>query len=108
MNIKERCFLSFKQLSITYLPYIKPFVSMKRSIKRKLLRAKIALNTTISRILDINRKRKKLQLYEEIPVKEEELYSELKLLNKIADRQAMLVRKYESSLDQTQANVSAS
>ena len=51
---------------------------MRRSIKRKLLRAKIALNTTISRILDINRKRKKLQLYEEIPIKEEELYDELK------------------------------
>lgn len=81
---------------------------MRRSIKRKLLRAKIALNTTISKILDINKKRKKLQLYEEIPVKEEELYNELKLLNKIADRQAMLVRKYESSLDQTQAKVGAS
>lgn len=76
---------------------------MKRSIKRKLLRARIALNQTIAKILDINRKRKKLQLYEDLPKREVELSEELKLLNKIADRQAKLVQRYESSLAEAEA-----
>lgn len=80
---------------------------MKRSIKRKLLRAKVALNTTIEKILDINRKRKKLQLYEDhVSVGETELNQELKLLNKIADRQAKLIRKYESSLQAEEVGAS--
>lgn len=79
---------------------------MKRSIKRKLVRAKVALNTTIEKILDINRRRKRLQVYEDAAVKEEELNQELKLLNKIADRQAQLIKKYESSLAQEKVGAS--
>lgn len=79
---------------------------MKRSIKRKLVRAKVALNTTIGKILDINRKRKVLQLYEDAAFGEDELNQELKLLNKIADRQAKLIRKYESSLQQEEVGAS--
>ena len=79
---------------------------MKRSIKRKLVRAKVALNTTIGKILDINRRRKRLQLYEDQAIKEEELNQELKLLNKIADRQASLVRKYETFLTRDEARAS--
>lgn len=79
---------------------------MKRSIKRKLVRAKVALNTTIEKILDINRRRKRLQIYEDAAVKEEELNQELKLLNKIADRQAQLIKKYENSLAQEKVGAS--
>lgn len=81
---------------------------MKRSIKRKLSRARIALNTTIEKILDINRKRKTLQLTKNAESKEEELNQELKLLNKIADRQAKLVRKYEQTMHQGSTEVGAS
>jgi hypothetical protein len=102
----ENNFPLYAQLSINQLPDIKPFVSMKRSIKRKLVRAKVALNTTIGKILDINRKRKKLQAYEELAGKEEELSQELKLLNKIADRQAKIIRKYEDSLAQEKVGAS--
>lgn len=90
------------QLSINQLPDIKPFASMRKSINTKLVRAKVALNTTIEKILDINRKRKKLQ----IAVEEDELNQELKLLNKIADRQAKLVRKYETSLEREEVGAS--
>lgn len=79
---------------------------MKRSIKRKLVRAKVALNTTIGKILDINRKRKRLQTIEGFAGKEEELSQELKLLNKIADRQAKIIRKYEDSLAQEKVGAS--
>lgn len=83
------------------------FESMKRSIKRKLVRAKVALNTTVEKILDINRKRKRLQLYEDhLTDNGEELNQELKLLNKIADRQAKLIRKYESTLAQEKVRAS--
>ena len=79
---------------------------MKKSIKTKLVRAKVALNTTIEKILDINRKRKKLQLYDNLTVEEDELNQELKLLNKIADQQAKLIRKYETSLGREEVGVS--
>lgn len=81
---------------------------MKRSIKRKLSRARIALNTTIEKILDINRRRKMLQLTNDASFQEEELNQELKLLNKIADRQAQLVRKYERNMAQGTTEVGAS
>lgn len=81
---------------------------MKRSIKRKLSRARIALNTTIEKILDINRKRKMLQIAGDVTPLDEELNRELKLLNKIADRQAQLVRKYERNMAQGTTEVGAS
>lgn len=78
---------------------------MKKSIKTKLGKAKVALNTTIEKILDINRKRKKLQVTADLNA-EGELNRELKLLNKIADRQAKLVRKYETSLHREEVGAS--
>lgn len=100
--------LLLAQLSINHLPDIKLIASMKRSIKRKLVRAKIALNTTIEKILDINRKRKMLQITDEADPKGDELSQELKLLNKIADRQANLVKKYERTMTQGTTEVGAS
>ena len=102
----EIYFPPYAQLSINQLPDIKPFESMKRSIKRKLVRAKVALNTTVSKILDINRKRKRLQAFEDHRDKEEELNHELKLLNKIADRQAKLIKKYEDSIAEEKGGAS--
>ncbi|GJM34114.1 MAG: hypothetical protein DHS20C18_31150 [Saprospiraceae bacterium] len=71
---------------------------MTRSIKRRLLRARISLNQTIQRILDINRKRKNLSFTKDPIRKNEDLNEELKLLNKLAEQQAKLVRNYENSL----------
>ena len=70
-----------------------------RSLKRKLLRAKIALNQTIQNILEINRTRKKLPYLDNYLKKEAALEEELKVLNKIAAQKAKLIRKYESSLN---------
>ncbi len=70
-----------------------------RSLKRKLLRAKIALNQTLHNILQINRTRKKLPYFDNYLKKEAALEEELKVLNKIAAQKAKLIRKYEDSLE---------
>ena len=64
---------------------------------RKLSRTRIALEKTIEKILDINRRRKSLDLIGR-PVNEAKLNEELRILNQIASQQAQLVRKYESDL----------
>jgi len=69
-----------------------------RLLKRKLIRARIKLNQTIQQILDINRRRKGMSLYRELPKRQNELDEELKVLNKIAEQQARLVKHYERSL----------
>jgi hypothetical protein len=66
-----------------------------RSIKRKLFNAKSTLSQTIQRILDINQRRKRCL---EKRSREELMEEELKLLNKIAARQAQLIRYYEGAL----------
>lgn len=71
---------------------------MTKSIKRRLLRARISLNQTLQRILDINRKRKRLSFTEDPISTNEALSEELKVLNKLAEQQARLIRKYENSL----------
>lgn len=71
----------------------------KRSMKRRLVRARIALNQTIHKILEINRKRKRLTFYANPDQKEEHLMEQLRVLNKTAEQQAKLVRRYESQLD---------
>lgn len=71
---------------------------MRRTIKRRLVKAKIALHQTIQKILDINRKRKKLPYYEDVETKDADLNVELKVLNKIAEQQALMVKKYQKSL----------
>jgi hypothetical protein len=67
-------------------------------MKRRLVRARIALNQTIHRILEINRKRKRLTFSTNPGEKEERLAEQLKVLNKTAEQQASLVRRYETHL----------
>ena len=71
---------------------------MRRTIKRRLVKARIALHQTIQKILDINRKKKELPYHEDVETKDAVLNDELKVLNKIAEQQAMMVKKYEKSL----------
>ena len=71
---------------------------MTRSIKRKLVKAKISLNHTIQRILDINRQRKKLHYLQNPSKKKENLDDELRVLNKLAEHQVGLIKRYEKEL----------
>jgi hypothetical protein len=71
---------------------------MKRSLKRRLLRSRIALNQTIHTILNINKKRKNLQFQEDTRQEQDKLNEELKLLNKLAVHQQLLIKKYEREL----------
>ena len=49
--------------------------------------------------MDISdRKRKKLPYYEDVETKDADLNVELKVLNKIAEQQALMVKKYQKSL----------
>ncbi len=68
------------------------------SIKKKLLRTRYALSQTVQKILEINRKRKNLTFFKNSKKKEESLEQDLDLLNKIAERQHRLLRKYERSI----------
>lgn len=70
----------------------------KRSMKRRLVRARIALNQTIHKILEINRKRKRLSFSANAEEREERLTEQLRVLNKTAEQQATLVRRYEAHL----------
>lgn len=72
---------------------------MKRTIKRRWLKAKIALSQTVQRILDINRQRKVLPTIPHLRDQEKALQEELRLLNKLAEQQALLIRRYESIAD---------
>lgn len=72
---------------------------MKRAIKRKLVKARMILNQTVQKILDVNHHRKRLQYLEDTRKKEAALGEELKVLNKIADYQARLIRHYEDTLE---------
>lgn len=74
-----------------------------RSLKRRWLRTKMALGQTIERILDINRRRKVLSNVPQYIKSQEDMDQELKILNRIADHQARLLRKYEMDLSTNQA-----
>ena len=69
-----------------------------RLLKRRWLKTKIALSQTIQRILDINRRRKVLSHAENTENFEQQLQEELRVLNRIADQQARMLRKYEADL----------
>ncbi len=69
-----------------------------RSMKRRLLRARISLNQTIQKILEINRKKKGLPYVQNAKQEQEVIYEELKVLNKIAEHQARLIKHYEMAL----------
>lgn len=66
-------------------------------MKRRLLRARIKLNQTIDQILDINRNRKRHAQVNMAPTSGN-MEEELRVLNKIAEHQAKLVKHYESAL----------
>ena len=70
----------------------------RKSIKRRWLKTKIALNDTIQKILDINRKRKHLASIPEETQVAGNLGDELKLLNALADQQAKLLKRYEEKI----------
>lgn len=69
-----------------------------RSMKRRLLRARITLNQTIQKILEINRKKKALPYLQNAREEQETMYEELRVLNKIAEHQAKLIKHYEMAL----------
>ncbi|NBC08498.1 MAG: hypothetical protein GVY26_14995 [Bacteroidetes bacterium] len=76
----------------------------KRSVKRRLIKARIALNHTIQKILDINRNRKRLTYSRQSSQREEIFNEELRVLNKMAENQARLVRHYENTLISTSSS----
>lgn len=67
-------------------------------MKRRLLRAKIKLNQTIQQILEINRKRQKLPYLQDAAERRSDMEQELKVLNKIAEHQAKLIKHYENKI----------
>ncbi|MCI5081746.1 MAG: hypothetical protein MRY78_08645 [Saprospiraceae bacterium] len=69
-----------------------------RSAKRRLLKAKISLSQTLQKILEINKNRKRLPYIKNAHRKQEHLNEELKVLNKTAEYQAKLIKKYEKLL----------
>jgi LAS superfamily LD-carboxypeptidase LdcB len=75
----------------------------EQSILQRLLNAQTALKTTIQKILDLNRQLKSLRKSKEAP-ENFAIKQELKLLNKVADQQAKIVRLYEVSLHRKVSN----
>lgn len=71
---------------------------MNRALKRKLIKSRNTLNHALQRILDINRRRKKLARTSQWKSQEQQLAEELRLLNKIAEQQALLIKHYEGKL----------
>lgn len=72
---------------------------IRRTIASRLTQAKITLSQTMESILDINRRRKTLPSDPSIKKDQEQALSEeLKILNKLAEQQAVLIRKYETAL----------
>jgi hypothetical protein len=71
---------------------------MKQALKRKLIKSRNTLNHALQRILDINRRRKKLSTTPQWKHQEQEFSEELRLLNKIAEQQAHLIKHYEGRL----------
>ncbi len=70
-------------------------MSTKRNIKYHYLKTKIALNETVQRILDINRKRR---FFGEDESRKEALNEELKVLNAVAENQALRLRTFEARM----------
>lgn len=71
-------------------------MSTRRNIKYHYLKTKIALNETVQRILDINRKRR---FFGEDESRKEELNEELKVLNAVAENQALRLRTFEARMN---------
>jgi hypothetical protein len=73
----------------------------ENSIFKRLLHAQQALRDTIHKILDLNRKLKRSNQQSS---ESQEIRQELKLLNKVADQQAKIVRLYEYNLKKRVSN----
>lgn len=71
-------------------------MSTRRNIKYRYLKTKMALGQTVQAILDINRKRRFLK---EDASRREALNEELKVLNAVAENQAMKLRTYEHHME---------
>ncbi|MDZ4680328.1 MAG: hypothetical protein SH848_00065 [Saprospiraceae bacterium] len=72
---------------------------IRRTIASRLKQAKSTLSQTMESILNINRRRKTLPPDPSIKKDQvEALSEELKILNKLAEQQAVLIRKYEMEL----------
>lgn len=69
----------------------------RSSIRRKLLKTKFALDETIKRIMDINRKRKGFSRLADKSYKDQ-FAEELKVLNATADIQARVLKKYQKEI----------
>ncbi|MDX1942770.1 MAG: hypothetical protein SFU99_19560 [Saprospiraceae bacterium] len=69
-----------------------------RSMKRRLLRARITLNQTVQKILEINKKKKTLPYRTDARHEAQEISEELRVLNRIAEHQAKLIKHYETTL----------
>ena len=69
----------------------------EQSLINRLLSSKTALKNTIMKILDLNRQLKSLRKSKKTP-EEIALKKENRLLNKMADQQAKIVRLYETHL----------
>jgi hypothetical protein len=67
-------------------------MSTRRNVKYHYLKTKKALNDTMQRILDINRKRR---FFGEDASRKEALNEELKVLNAVAENQALRLRTFE-------------
>lgn len=74
-------------------------MSTRRNIKHHYLKTKKALNDTMQRILDINRKRR---FFGEDARRKEELNEELRVLNAVAENHALRLRTFEARLSQTE------
>lgn len=72
-------------------------MSKRRNLKYRYLKTKMALNETIQAILNINRKRRFLDKDESL---REELDEELKVLNAVAENQALSLKTYEQRMQQ--------
>jgi len=70
-------------------------MSSKKNIKYHYLKTKIALSETVQRILDINRKRR---YFGEDDQGKEKLNEELKVLNAVAENQALRLRSFEAHM----------
>lgn len=67
-------------------------MSTRRNIKYRYLKTKMALNETIQAILDINKKRR---FFDRDERRKKALNEELKVLNAVAENQALSLRTYE-------------
>lgn len=72
-------------------------MSTRRNIKYRYLKTKMALSETIQAILNINRKRR---FFKEDQRRRKALDEELKVLNAVAENQALSLRTYQHRMEQ--------